>query len=194
MDIINKYIIKIIIITIFDGISIIYLNKYTENNNDKPLNDIIHIISDKYFKINKTLLIIKDILCFLPLLYMIYKHPIFICKYIDAYIILRLLKNIFCWITILPIIKRRKNINSLSDICCLDIGGNHDLMFSGHIILLLTGILSYMKYYNKNINIYIIFYLLITSIIVIITKSHYSIDVLTSYFVTYSVFKYKNLI
>jgi hypothetical protein len=188
-------IIKIIIISTLDGISIFYLNNYTKkNDNNIPLNDLIHNISKKYFKINKIKLIIKDILCFLPLLYMIYNHPSFICKYIDAYIILRLLKNIFCWITILPVINNKKKINKLSDICCLNIGGNHDLMFSGHITILLIGIISYIKYYNKKIDIKIVLYLFFSSLLVIITKSHYSIDVLTAYFVSYSVLKYKDLV
>lgn len=192
-----KCLVKIIIILLLDGLSILYLEKYTKTNNitnNKPLYDFIHNISSKYIKINNNKVIIKNLLCYLPLLYMIIKHPSYMCNYVNAFIILRLLKILFCWITILPSIKKRKKINNLSDVLYNNSGGNHDLMFSGHTVVLLVGIFSYMKYYKKNLNIYIILYLLISSLSIIIIKDHYSIDVLTSYFVTYSVLKYKNLI
>ena len=186
-------IIKIILIFLFEGISVLYLDKYTKYNNNIPLDDFIHNISSKYIKITNNKKLIKDILCYLPLLYMILKHPSYICKYVDVFIILRLLRIIFNWITILPLVGKKKKINNLFDVFKYN-GGNHDLMFSGHTIILLVGVISYMKYYKINLNMYIILYLLITSLSIIIVKEHYTIDVLTSYFVTYSVLKYHNLI
>ncbi|NCN52056.1 hypothetical protein GW931_03525 [archaeon] len=65
--------------------------------------------------------------------------------------------------------------------------GGNDLFFSGHVALPFMAALVFWE--NKKIRIFCLIATIISGIVVLVSKSHYSIDVFAAPFITYSIFK-----
>jgi hypothetical protein len=68
-------------------------------------------------------------------------------------------------------------------------GGCYDKIFSGHLAFIITFILYLINYTNQsNFKIIYYFYIVIVSILSLITESHYSIDLLISWILSVTLF------
>lgn len=103
--------------------------------------------------------------------------------------IIIIVRSILTMVTILPSV-RESEIPKTHHFLDYFIGDNHDRMFSGHVALvfLLSFLLIKWNYIHLNGQIVLgglIVYNIIHAFIVIVTRSHYTIDVLNSLLITY---------
>tara|TARA_B100001175_G_C19328156_1_gene551098 strand:- start:227 stop:781 length:555 start_codon:yes stop_codon:yes gene_type:complete len=98
------------------------------------------------------------------------------------YAILMVVRAVFFSVTILPSPICSKRFKTKA------IGGCHDCIFSAHATLML--LLAYALYkHNPQYQTALIIYCILGSLLIIGTRSHYSIDVITAYAVVYSLLK-----
>ncbi len=170
-----------------------------KNIENYTLPDILHTDSLNYHKYYKWGDVSLQI-CILSLFYF--------NEYIDKFLILMsmiyIIRGISFSITILP--KCGKMIDKDNTRSCTQIfidyatlkdnhtGHNNDLLFSGHVsfmFLFCLYITYFYKLYENSMIIFLSYWLLlfVSSIGVIITRCHYSIDVLYAYITTFFVFQ-----
>ena len=166
------------------------LNKISENNNinNMKLYDILHNI-----KIKKNMNILNKINEFVPIIFMIfyfllciYHQKINLISYFLISIsIISLIKFILNLSTILPDSSKKCSLKLLNGAC-------NDLLCSGHYSRVLLVYLLINKFNLLEISYQMIIFFIVISyaFVPIITKNHYSIDILVAIVVTVLVTKY----
>lgn len=183
-------IIVAIIVIFFKVQTITNIHKFVscESLNDTSLFDIIHQslpnITELYW-VGDVLLTILVVFA----VYIISNSNIDIYLVVLMFLVMFLIKCITTTVTILP---------DPSGICTNKYGGNktlkaifgtcNELMFSGHtgVAFLLLFILQ--KHVNWFLFVILSLYVAILCYITVVTRNHYSIDVIVSFFVSYFVF------
>lgn len=158
--------------------------RYKQN----PLLDLAHeICKDSYFQIGFNYNdIIAGILILTIFVFGEYQH---IESYVLHLSILMILRSISFTLTILPDPSSQSHKKTL--LAKILTGGCSDLLFSGHISYSFLSLL-YCHHYNLMPNILQIFLyiiLIILSILIIIQRKHYSVDVYYGYLITYLLYK-----
>jgi len=152
--------------------------------NEKPLYDVFHEKMPNLKKYEKAVDFIPYLLALVVLYMYIYDglNEQLINDLMLNYAILMILRVITFSITILP-----------SPICSkrshpLAMGGCRDMIFSGHVTSML--LLAYTLYkHNPQYETALILYCTIGSLLIIATRSHYTIDVIVAYIAVYAVLK-----
>ena len=160
----------------------------TKKLNEKgPLPDIIHINFVSDYNGKYTDIIIKIQIFFFILLIFIYNRIDIGMSFLKIYSILKNFRSLCMSVTILP------DISGNGKSTWLD-GGTNDLMFSGHI-LLSTLLERYYNYYFMPMKLKFLLFILNFIIMsnTILTKRHYTIDVIIAWYITYSFFELSNL-
>jgi hypothetical protein len=166
--------IRLILITLFTNIITFkrQRNLLINNTLHQPLEDIIH--SNYYFKNLNLKKEICDIFPFICI-FLIKNYK----KFIDCYSYLILLRFICFHLTILPPPMKLKNRLSFSIIP----NYTYDFIFSGHTMTCVLSIFCT----NKSLILYCFLLSLLCSLSVIVSKEHYTIDVIVAWISTYSV-------
>jgi hypothetical protein len=167
-------------------------NFYNKREDEKKISQKVFDIGHKYipdlsnyeFYIGNHKLIlhnILDILIIIPLIYiLIYEREL--RKYLIVYgLLIFFIRSIFILITILP---KHKTCNDENySFYNLFFGHCYDKIFSGHYSLtLLITILLIKKY--PSLFYYGIIYNIIISLLILSTRSHYTIDILVAFIIT----------
>lgn len=147
---------------------------------EKPLYDILHQVIPN-LKRYERLIDLVPVLLGIAVLYLYMYDNLderLIRDTIMNFSILMIVRAVFFSVTILPSpICTKKNKT-------LAIGGCHDCIFSGHTILML--LLAYSLYkHNPDYQTALMAYCILGSLLVIGTRSHYTIDVIVAYFAVY---------
>ena len=174
----------------------IYVNYVTHNriintitdHKQKPLFDIIHANTQNLTKYKY----IPDYLAFVFLFPLIYTRDYdCINMFLKIGAIIVILRSLSILVTDLPKSDENCKQNKLKNYN-LFFGHCYDKMFSGHAALTLLALLT--LYYHNKINhnqmTVLIFFHILYSFLIIITRSHYTVDVLISYFITIPLFYY----
>ncbi len=174
------FIVRIIMTTIVYSMS----NYYTYHNSLKqeckePLYDILHNILPDLSKY----VYIRDIvlpLFFIPLLFIkSTNHKLeFIYYFIQGFMILITLKAITIFFTYQPSSNPDCNEKKYLNHC-------FHQMFSGHNSLVLLLWILYIKFNVINATIITILPVLLYSILILMTRAHYSVDIIVSYIITF---------
>jgi hypothetical protein len=148
----------------------------TYSNNNMKLFDTIHYITPIYF-IN--LSPISDFMTFFLLIttcfFLYYKKSIY--SFLKCIIMCQLIKKIVGISTILPDPSGHCNEKQFQFI----LGRCNDLVISGHACTILS-CYYYLDYYINTK--YVYYYVMLNMILIVISRNHYTIDVIFSYFVT----------
>lgn len=166
-----------------------YYDKYILNNIKIPkIYDIGHkFLPDLSSYANKIELIL-GIMLLLPIIFILLnKNKQLSTEFLSFWLVLLSLRALCVFITILP---KNENCNdSYFNITNLINGHCYDKIFSGHTATAFLIVLLLYKYgFVKNIFL-ITMYLLFTSILLLISRGHYTIDIIMAFIITYSVFK-----
>lgn len=161
---------------------IYYKNRINKRKINPKVYDISHRYLPDYSKYKK--IHIGDLYLFLatliPFLFTKTSKPF--VSFLSYYLLIILIRCITINLTILP--KNRSDEYIKYDI----INGCYDKIFSGHFATLLLATLIFYKYnIIKNISILIILNI-INVLIILCTRSHYSIDIFVSFVVTMLLF------
>lgn len=137
---------------------------------------------------NKILTIFVDIIPFvLPIIF--FKNDTLL-EFFKLSLYAMLLRSVFTHLTILPKIK--KCDDSEFTLYNMIMGHCYDKIYSGHfVIIMLFALCALHAYPNINLLLTIIS-LIIYAIMIIATRSHYTIDIAVSVIISLLLFKYKN--
>jgi len=167
-----------IIITIFSQRTVD--KKYKSMKNKEPLNDILIELFPNLDDYDY----LCDYLAALPVLILLYvswknKKFTIMNDFIMYMAIIYILRSITMYFTILPSINcyHHKKINLMGG-CC-------DSIFSGHTSVTLMSILFLI---GLGFPTYIIIYPILLSFLIISSKSHYTVDVIISWYITFLVY------
>lgn len=123
----------------------------------------------------------------IPILFYPRKEVFFdLFKIIPIIIIIR---SVLTSVTIFPSVRNGGDIQRTDTFLDYFIGDNHDRMFSGHVSF--TTLISYLLIKWNYVNIpslslvFLFLYNIIHAFIIIVTRSHYTIDVLNSMIITF---------
>lgn len=148
----------------------------------EPLYDIIMSNIPDFSKYHYIVNYIMIILMLPFIFYPKTKYFISIFKYFSIIIFIRCFTTI---VTILP--SCEKNYCKFGNNFLNYIFGHcNDKIFSGHtaLSLILVYLLNYYKIVNKNLLYFFIFIQILIALLLVITKGHYTIDILIAYFIT----------
>lgn len=172
-------------------------NFYKKRENDKKTNQKVFDIGHKYipdlsnyeFYIGNNKIIlhnILDILIIIPLIYILIYEKELRIYLIEYGLLIFLIRSIFILITILP---KHKTCNDENySFYNLFFGHCYDKIFSGHYALtLLMTILLFKKY--PSILLYGIIYNIIISLLILSTRSHYTVDIFIAFIITIFIVK-----
>lgn len=171
------------------GIIIIQYIDREENGrlSRKPLGDKIHTITEELFRDtdNNILLSVIDGLLYLVIGLAIYvyvtkdRDSILVKEFLPPLLILFYFRILCIWVTELPSSMRHNKRSYLNPVTI-------DHMFSGHTMFMM----SFLFYINIFYPLYAptIMFILIYTFTIIVSREHYSIDVLVSMALTYSIF------
>jgi hypothetical protein len=157
-----------------------------ETCNVQPLYDIIHYntsnLSDYKYLV--------DLLAFVFILPLIYCNGKCKSEFIYISTIVIILRSFTILVNDLP--KSDINCKQTSTIYSYIFGHCHDKIFSGHVALTLIALLLIKKYdiFNKKITSIISILHLFYSFLIILTRGHYTMDVLLSYYIVIPLFYY----
>jgi hypothetical protein len=161
------------------------LNKKFKNNKKKRLPDIVHDILPE--TTNKYISFIREITPLIPLLllcHVIYKTKYYklIHEYVKLFCIIYIVRSIMMVSTTLP-------DPTLECKYSLYGGSCNDLLFSGHISSMFLSILFLCAVTQSEVLHNSMYTLLIFTILLILSsRRHYTIDIIVSLFVVYSIF------
>lgn len=167
----------------------IYLTKLSQRkvddimkcNRNTPLLDIVHTNSPNLSNYEKYIDLLPSLLGLIVVILVFKKRLHFphICKALALIFILRCIA-FSC--TILPSpLNKSTSPNA--------IGGFHDCVFSGHTATMLI-FAYYIQTCTKDFNKLLFAYCILSSLIIIMTRSHYTVDVFVAWIVVYAVIKY----
>ena len=153
-----------------------------ELNKTNPLPDIIHLNISKYDTGKHTDYIIRYMVTGFALVCIIFTRIDIILCFLKIYLILKNFRTICISVTILPDITGGGKNTWVN-------GATNDLMFSGHVLLSTLLERFYVTYFVREE----VFWLpslfnIAIMINTIITRRHYTLDVLMAWYITYSFF------
>jgi len=180
----KKKIIFFVISIIFSLFSNYYVNYRERNNKLEQLKDPI-IDNLPYFK---NLDYLYDLLSFPPLILLLINYDkIPINNLLLNVGLIYLLRGICVLTTSIP--KLKTCDIKYNDKKIFFSGGCYDKIFSGHVAFIITFVLYNIYYTNQaKYKILYYFYILLTTILSFLTESHYSIDVIISWIISFSIF------
>lgn len=150
-----------------------------------PLYDIVQV----NFPNLQEYRIIPEILHIIPVITLAfycvwYKNVVCFKKFLVNHGLLMLLRAVLFTVTLLPDSSRMCEISS-------HIGSCFDLLFSGHSTIMLLCSLLLDSNFKIPLPLKIVMYSIttITSFLIILCRNHYTIDIIVSFLLTYSVFK-----
>jgi hypothetical protein len=155
-----------------------------------PLDDIIHqkFLLKQFFSNNQIQLLkkIKDVLCIVPLMIALCMCEFnYVWGYTKLYALSHYIRPMFYLSTIIPRCSSRKMIYDITH--CM-IGGNHDLIFSGHFVGVLLSCHAMYKYFKVIGLVYLAhtwwMYAIFMFTFIITLREHYTIDLLVSISIT----------
>lgn len=160
------------------------LDKIGKSMDQTPLYDALHNLFPNLSSYDKIIDLFPILLGTIVLYLLCVQHPSLDLKSLIRNIwIVVLLRMVMCSVTIFP-----------SPICKIKraeaIGGCHDCMFSGHTSI--TLLLSYCIYqcFPHNVCKYsLLVYSIVSSIVIIASRNHYTVDVIVAWLVVYSLLK-----
>lgn len=162
-----------------------YISRVKQNKTTPKVFDIGH----KYIpdlSENKILEILSHILAYSPLFYFYFYHRELLDTYVGLNITILFIRSIFIFVTILP--KHKTCDDSIYTLKNLLIGHCYDKIFSGHFSSTLLGLLILQS--NNIISLSVSCVLgALQALLIIATRSHYTIDILVAFYVTWTVFK-----
>lgn len=163
---------------------VFYNDRIINNKSTPKIYDIVH----KYIPYWKNVKWLDSLIVFITLIPLIYtnKKELYI-DFVILSIIVNIIRDITINLTILPKAKEC-NIKDIDFVYSTMAGGCYDKIFSGHaaIVFLLT-LLYYSNSIITNIPILVLWNILST-ISILLIRSHYTIDIFVSFLVTYIVF------
>lgn len=106
-------------------------------------------------------------------------------EYLSYWITIFIIRSITNLVTILP-----KNKHCKKDKAFMFMGGCYDKIFSGHFVSVFLATLLYMKYGWINMDTLVIINF-INSMSILLSRGHYTIDLIVAYFVTMYVYQNK---
>ena len=185
----NLYLLMNIISILSSYFHIKYINNYTNIHEYKSLPDLIvdNLPDLSKNSICKNFVDYSILLCFLPIVFNErYDLLRFTYKFFTIIFFLRAFTKFF---TVLPS-QDNKCVNNVNDPYCYITGYCNDKVFSGHTSLTLTLILLTIenKLIDPKLNTLLIISHIVYVLLILSTKSHYSVDVLVSYIITTSLF------
>lgn len=174
------YLILILIIIFGSNYITLKLGEQHYNNNICELFDIFHIILPDLHNYENVI----NYILFIGLasLYFLGTNAL-ITEYISKLIIILLVRAFTIISTILP---KHNNCDEKLSLRSFIVGGCYDKIFSGHTAAILLLTLLYFKEHIINIP-SLIGINLINTLLIIATRSHYTIDVLLAVFVTFTI-------
>ena len=155
--------------------------------NSKPLYDILHANFPNMSKYEKAIDFIPIVIgAAVAVLAIMSNSNVDIKSLLNVLSYVLILRSITTIVTILPSpICGQKKVEA--------IGGCHDCIFSGHTSMTLI-FCYYMYLHNPYLKWPLLLYSMIGSFLIIITRSHYTIDVLIAWIVVYAALKTVNLL
>ena len=152
----------------------------------QPLYDVIHSLTPNLSRF-EAIIDLFPIIIGIYTFYTMLKNKANISALIRSIAIIYILRAITTRVTILPspICEKLKVVSA--------VGGCYDCIFSGHTALML--IFAYYIYkQNPKHKPYLIAYCILGSVFIIVTRSHYTIDVLVAWIVVYAIIMFmKNI-
>ena len=154
-------------------------HKYLTHNIRLP--DLIHISTERWWKSWRYLSRIKDIVVYLPTFYAIIVLNLFYPYLFDDFTNFMCgiicIRCLFFSVTILP--TSSDNAHTKGKIERFFFGGCHDLIFSGHVAYYYAALL-FLQYHGLlfRSSLFSLFSTILLSLISIITRDHYTIDIL----------------
>ena len=172
------------LIHVFGNIILIKLGNSSDIKNRKQLPDIV--LDRGVF--------LKDLLPFMDLILIIFLIPLFLKNKLSNFItlfkfvgIMAFLRTLTCVSTLIPPIKGRykKERSDESNLLNYVVGHNYDKIFSGHTgVMLICVLISITENLVNITNKFILAFLgVLYSILILLTRQHYTIDVLLSYMI-----------
>jgi hypothetical protein len=135
----------------------------------------------------KIIYLIDTISILIPLTIYLINKGVFL-RFLSANLYIYTIRLIFLNLTILP--KDKSCDDNLFNINNMIFGHCYDKIFSGHFATVFLGSLYLIKYKYIN-NLFLIAFLnVIYAILIIATRSHYTVDIAVSIFVTYCIFNH----
>lgn len=134
---------------------------------------------------------LKNIITISPLGFLLIPNPNFQFLLKDFFLILPILiivRSILTVVTIFPSV-RKHSIPKTNSFLDLFIGDNHDRMFSGHVsfFVLISFLLIKWGYVSNLLTVVLLN--IIHAFVIVVTRSHYTIDVLNSGVITFLICK-----
>lgn len=179
-----------VVVSVFRNQAVKHIHKCVtcEDLNEKPLFDIIHRLFPSmtdYYWLGDVLI---TLLVFFAA-YVIYRKKLDVSVIILMVLMLFLIKCITTMVTILPdpsgyCVEKHGGKKTLKAIY----GTCNDLMFSGHTGLAFLILFILQKNVSKTAFALLAMYVSILCFITVVTKNHYTIDVIVSFFVAFFVF------
>jgi hypothetical protein len=106
-------------------------------------------------------------------------------EYLSYWIVIFMIRSVTTIVTILPKHKECKIEDKL-----IFVGGCHDKIFSGHFVSVFLATILYLK--NKWISMPILVLInIINSVSILLSRGHYTIDIIVAFFVTLFVYQNK---
>lgn len=156
-------------------------------HNEKPLLDMVHLNFPSLQKYR----IIPEILHLIPVLYVFFlifynmgeNSILALNKLLKTHGILLVMRSVFFASTLLP---------DASQVCSktLHIGSCFDLIFSGHCMAIYLSTFTINKYFKIPYSHYLALSVnnLVTTLLIILCRNHYTIDVIIAFFMTHYIF------
>ena len=153
-----------------------YVN--TDKNDFPMIYDMLHettpYISE--FTYIPDIICISLLLCLLLNIKMLY-------KFIGLVISIFIIRTITISVTILP---RNKNCGIIKNTCMFR-GGCYDKIFSGHFSIVLLSLI--LLYENNYINLFLLIFInLLNALFIVLTRAHYTVDIIVALFITLFVY------
>ena len=184
----SKVILLLVVAIVITKITTFSVDKVRYSYNcETPLHDALHTRLPNLRRYGRYIDLIPAILGVVVLYLYIYEHldQELIRDGIIFFSMILIFRTILYSVTILPSSFCMKGIKNIA------FGGCHDCICSGHTIL--TLLLAYILYkHNPQYQAALMMYCILSSLLIIATSSHYTIDVLISYIVVYAFLKGAN--
>ena len=181
----SKVILFLVVAIVITKITTFYVDNVRYSYKcETPLHDALHTRLPNLRRYGRYIDIVPILLGVAVLYLYIYEHldQELIRDAIIFFSIILIFRAILYSATILPSSFCMKGIKNIA------VGGCHDCICSGHTIL--TLLLAYVLYqHNPQYQTALMVYCILSSLFIIATRSHYTIDVLISYIVVYAFLK-----
>lgn len=157
-----------------------YTNRVINNKKTPKIYDISHKYLPNLYKYENIHHFIT-ILFIIPLLF----DFNILQEYLSYWIVIFIIRSITTIVTILPKYKHCKNNTYMKFI-----NGCYDKIFSGHFASVFLATLLYLKYDWINVQMVILINI-INSIFILLTRAHYTIDLIVAFFITLFIYQNK---